>query len=130
LSSTVDLAPTIIERAGLKPYWGIQGKSLVGNVAGSNDLRDGLVVEYEDTQPRMGFETSAVVRTLITADHRLTLYKGLTWGELYDRRADPDETLNLWDDAGSAAVRARLTEQLLQQLLENVDKSPHARRRA
>ncbi|MDB5534297.1 MAG: sulfatase [Hyphomicrobiales bacterium] len=130
LSSTVDLAPTIIERAGLKPYWGIQGKSLVGNIAGSHDLRDGLVVEYEDTQPRMGFETSAVVRTLITADHRLTLYKGLTWGELYDRRADPDETHNLWDDAGSAAVRARLTEQLLQELLENVDKSPHARRRA
>jgi len=130
LSSTVDLAPTIIDRAGLKPYWGIQGKSLVGNVAGSHDLRDGLLIEYEDTQPRMGFETSAVVRTLITADHRLTMYKGQTWGELYDRRKDPDETHNLWDDAGSASVRARSTEQLLQELIENVDRSPHARRRA
>ena len=130
LASTVDLAPTIIERAGLKPYWGIQGKSLLNNVAGSHTLRDGLVIEYEDTQPRMGFEKSAVVRTLITDDYRFTLYKDMQWGELYDRRKDPDETNNLWDDTSYAAMRARLTEQLLQELLENVDKSPHARRRA
>ena len=29
LASTADLAPTIIERAGLKPYWGIQGRSII-----------------------------------------------------------------------------------------------------
>jgi len=130
LSSTIDLAPSIIERAGLKHYWGIQGKSLLGNVAGSHDLRDELVIEYEDTQPRMGFEKSAVVRTLITADHRLTLYKGMPWGELYDRRNDPDDTHNVWDDPAYAGVRAELTERLVHELMENVDKSPHARRRA
>lgn len=130
LSSTIDLAPSIIDRAGLKPYWGIQGKSLLGNVAGSHELRDELVIEYEDTQPRMGFEKSAVVRTLITADHRLTLYKGMPWGELYDRRTDPDDTHNVWDDPAYAGVRAKLTERLVHELMENVDKSPHARRRA
>ncbi|EPX78209.1 choline-sulfatase [Litoreibacter arenae] len=32
------------------------------------------------------------------------------WGELYDLRADPNETRNLWDDPDSAAQKLRLLE--------------------
>jgi arylsulfatase A-like enzyme len=130
LASTVDLAPTIIERAGLKPYFGIQGKSLLGNLDGSQVLRDGLVIEHQDNMTRMGFSEPAIVRTLITGTHRLTVYKGEQWGELYDHQSDPDETHNLWDHPAHSEVRSRLLETLVQNMIQNVDQSPRARRRA
>jgi arylsulfatase A-like enzyme len=130
LSSTVDIAPSIIERAGLRPYFGIQGKSLVGNFDGSDTLRDALVVEHQDNMTRMGFTTPCMVRTLLTDRYRLTVYKGEAWGELYDHAVDPQETHNLWDDLAHHDVRAALTEQLVQEMMELVDQSPRARRRA
>ncbi len=130
LASTVDLAPTIIERAGLRPYFGIQGKSLLGNLDGSQALRDSLVIEHQDNMTRMGFSEPCTVRTLITSTHRLTVYKGAHWGELYDHASDPDETHNLWEDPAHAEMRSRLLETLVQNLIENVDQSPRARRRA
>jgi arylsulfatase A-like enzyme len=130
LSSTVDLAPTLIERAGLKPYFGIQGRSLIGNLDGSDRLRDRLVIEHQDNTTRMGFSSPCFVRTLLTGQHRLTLYKGESWGELYDHAADPDESHNLWDNAAHAGLRARLVEALAHEMMETVDQSPRARRRA
>jgi hypothetical protein len=46
------------------------------------------------------------------------------WGELYDLEADPHELHNLWDEAGSAAVKAELTERLVQKMLELAERSP------
>ncbi|MGE3246213.1 MAG: sulfatase/phosphatase domain-containing protein, partial [Beijerinckiaceae bacterium] len=130
LASTIDLAPTIIARAGLKPYYGIQGKDLAQNIAGSNDLRDILLTEHEDNFTRMGFPRAAMLRNIITAEWRMTVYRGENWGELYDLKNDPDETHNVWDLPAYADVRAALTQQLVQEMLEQVDKSPHARSRA
>lgn len=130
LASTVDLAPTIIERAGLKPYFGIQGKSLLGAMDGASKVRDRLVVEHQDNMTRMGFKTPSFVRTLLTDEYRFTVYKGESWGELYDLAKDPDESHNLWDEPAYAGARARLMEQLVHEMLENVDQSPRGRRRA
>jgi len=130
LTSTVDIAPTIIERAGLKPYFGIQGKSLMSNLQGSSTLRDRLVIEHQDNMTRMGFKEPCIVRTLLTNGYRLTIYKGEAWGELYDHSVDPDETHNRWDDESYALVKSNLLEHLAQEMLTNVDQSPHARRRA
>jgi arylsulfatase A-like enzyme len=130
LGSTADLAPTIIERAGLKPYWGIQGRSLMRPIAGGEGVRESIVIEYQDNLPRMGFDKPAWVRTLVTADWRLSIYKGESWGELYDRRNDPRESNNLWDDPAHAKTRAALTEQLVHEMMDLVDQSPRALRRA
>ena len=130
LTSTVDIAPTIIERAGLKPYFGIQGKSLLSNLDGSTTLRDRLVIEHQDNMTRMGFKEPCMVRTLLTEGYRLTIYKGEEWGELYDHSVDPDETYNRWDDEGYTPVRLKLLEHLAQEMLSNIDQSPRARRRA
>jgi arylsulfatase A-like enzyme len=130
LASTADLAPTIIERAGLKPYWGIQGGSLLPAIHEGRKTREKLVIEYQDFLPRMGFSKAACVRTFMTDDWRLTHYKGENWGELYDRRNDPDESHNLWDDPGHAKKRGELTDRLVHEMIDLVDQSPRALRRA
>lgn len=130
LASTADLAPTIIARAGLKPYWGIQGKSLLPAIDEDACVHDDVLIEFQDSGPRFGFATPAFVRSLVTDTHRITLYKGETWGELYDLTQDPDETFNLWDEPDHAGLRARLTEQLAHAMMDAVDQSPRAVRRA
>ena len=130
LTSTLDFAPTIIERAGLKPYFGIQGQSLLGLMSGSRAARASLMIEHQDNMTRMGFAQPCMARTLVTATYRLTLYQGESWGELYDLAKDPHETFNLWDEAAYVETRLRLTEELTQSMMDAVDQSPRARRRA
>jgi arylsulfatase A-like enzyme len=126
LCSMLDIAPSIIERAGLRPYWGLQGKSFLAGEA----IRDELMIEYQDGMCRMGFTQPAFVRSLITDHYRLTFYKGEPWGELYDLGNDPDESHNRWDDADYAAVRGGLSERLLRQMMNAVDQSPRSQRKA
>jgi arylsulfatase A-like enzyme len=130
LASTVDLAPTIIERAGLKPYFGIQGRSFIRNVEGSDQLRDRLLVEHQDNATRMGFSEPCMARTLLSESHRLTVYKDADWGELYDLQNDPDESNNLWFEPAFAGLRSQLLEDLAQEMMQTVDQSPRGRKRA
>lgn len=93
-------------------------------------VRDQLLVEYEDGMTRFGFEKLALVRSLLTADYRLTLYKNEVFGELYDLRADPLEQHNRFDDDEYAGVRAEIIERLAQEMMMNMETSPRALRRA
>ena len=130
LASTIDLAPTILERAGIKGYNGIQGKSLLGCMDGSSAHRENLLIEHQDAFKRYDLSRFAMIRTLITSRWRFSVWRGESWGELYDMTEDPHETHNLWNDAAYGEIRKELGETLTQQLLENVDQSPHAKKRA
>lgn len=124
LASTVDLSSTILDRAGVAPYFGMQGRSLLDCLTGTDALRDSLLVEYNDGLPRMGFALPARVRTLVTPDWQLAVYRGENWGELYDRKTDPQMLNNLWDDPEHADTKANLVLELTQHLIAQMDESP------
>jgi len=130
LASTIDLSATILDRAGLHPYFGIQGKSLLSCIETGENVRESLLVEYNDGLPRMGFDTPARVRTVITDDWHLTLYGGHEWGELYNRRSDPDHRHNLWDIADHQGTKLTLISTLADHLIAQMDESPRAHRLA
>lgn len=130
LASTVDLAPTILERAGLRPYFGIQGKSFLPVLDGKTAPRGHLLIEFNDGGKRMGFDPAARVRALVTPEWHLTVYKDEPWGELYDRTTDPDHLKNLWDSPEHAAVRAELVLALTHELIAQMDESPRSKRLA
>jgi arylsulfatase A-like enzyme len=127
LASTLDIAPTVIERAGCKPYFGIQGISVVQAIGSNASVRNDLLVEYQDSKTRQGFRRPAVVRSLLTERWRLTVYKDESWGELYDRVEDPHESHNRWDDPACAPVKAQLSQRLIGQLMNAVDQSPRSK---
>lgn len=130
LGSTLDISATILERAGLQAYNGMMGRSLLGSLDGSDGLRDELLVEFNDNGAKMGFARPARVRSLLTRTERLTLYGDESWGELYDRAANPDETRNLWDDPEACGLKADLTVRLAHQLTALMDESPRGQRLA
>ncbi len=130
MASTVDLSATILERAGVAPYFGMQGQSFLPALQDGAGHRDGVLIEYNDSGRRMGFASPARMRAWVTPDWHLALYKDEEWGELYDRTADPMHCRNLWDDPDYASVRAEMTLALAHGLIGQMDESPRSTRLA
>ncbi len=127
LASTVDIAPSILARAGLVPYNGVQGRSFLGSLRdGGEASRSEVMVEYNDANARQGYQSPARIRSLITDDWTLIVPGGEAWGELYDRNADPQNTDNKWDDPAYAEIRAQLIRRLLDRVIAQMDESPRS----
>lgn len=126
LCSTADIAPTILARAGLPAYNGMQGCSLLPVMQGeSAGVRDAVLVEEENQRVLFGLPGRMRMRTLQTARHRLSVYADAPWGELYDLREDPMELRNLWHDPGHAALRGELMFELSRTMIRHAETSPH-----
>jgi arylsulfatase A-like enzyme len=131
LYGTLDIAATVLDRAKLAPYNGLQGKSLLPALGGgSAPGHDGILIEYGAQRPIVGRQGEMTMRSLVDSRWRITLYRGETWGELYDLAADPHELHNLWDEPAAASAKAELTERLLQKMLELSEHSPRPNRSA
>ena len=131
LAGTLDIARTVLDRASIAPYNGIQGRSLMGLIDGAPEEGDADVL-IEDDQQRtiLGFDTPPRTRTLVTKRWRMTLYDGVDWGELYDLENDPSELINLWDDPAASTARADCLERLARRQMALVDRSPLPTNRA
>jgi arylsulfatase A-like enzyme len=126
LTQTTDIAPSILERAGVEPWNGIQGHSLLPIIKGKRTrLHERLLIEEEGQRYYMGFPDRVRMRSVITDRYRLSLYDGVPWGELYDLREDPDELVNRWDHAAARGLRGSLSDELVRTMLEHAETSPY-----
>ncbi len=130
LASTIDISASILDRVGLAPYNGIQGKSFLPSLDGQKQHRDALLIEHNDGGIRAGYTRPARVRTLRTKDWRLTLNAGESWGELYNLQKDPNETDNLWSDPQVSDIQMELMTALAERLTFQMDESPLSQRLA
>jgi len=126
LCGTLDLAKTLLHRAGLDGHNGMQGNSLLPAVSGENTGHDAVLIEEHQRRGYMGFANNFRARTLITQEQRLTLYEDAHWGELYDFAQDPHEMENLWTEPRAQTARHALTERLARKMMELADTSPVA----
>ncbi|MBN9081815.1 MAG: sulfatase-like hydrolase/transferase [Rhizobiales bacterium] len=119
LAQSIDIAPTILRRAGIQPYNGIQGRNLLEEAEPSS-----LVIEEDSQRPMTGFDRPQRVRTLVTRKWRMSVRDGEDWGELYDLENDPQEVANLWNSPTTLARKAELFEELARRLIQLQDRSP------
>ena len=124
LCGTLDLAPSILRYAGNAPINGMQGRNLPDVVSGRDDMS--MIIEDNPRRAYMGLPSNFVVRTLMTERWRLTLYSGVSWGEIYDLKNDPNEFYNLWDVTEHKTKKEELIEQLLRRMMALADPSPLA----
>ena len=119
LASSIDIAPTILARAGIQPFNGIQGRDLHASAP-----PEAIIVE-EDSQRRMtGFDRPQRVRTIVTQQHRMSLREGEDWNELYDLASDPGEIINIYDHPSGQSARQALFEIMLRRVIALQDRSP------
>jgi len=119
LASSIDIAPTILARAGIQPYNGIQGRDLH-----STPPPEAVIVEEDSQRLMTGFDRPQRVRTVVTERFRMSLREGEDWNELYDLLSDPGETENLYDQPAGQSARQALSEIMLRRMISLQDRSP------
>jgi arylsulfatase A-like enzyme len=119
IGSTLDVTPTVLDLCGLPPEPGIEGVSLASFLKGDGtNPREEALTENDDDY------IGERLRTLVTEQWKITAYAGRPWGELYDRRNDPQETRNLWNDPAYRAPRDEMRLRLLDHLMRTQDRLP------
>jgi arylsulfatase A-like enzyme len=125
LAQSIDIPATILERCGIRPYFGMQGTGLMPTIYdGETDGRDALLIEDDRELIYLGFDRAQRVRTVVTVGARMTLYEPAPWGELYDLVADPLEVNNLWNDPAHQLLQADMTRRLLELIIRFQDWAP------
>jgi len=105
LVELVDLAPTLLEAAGLEVPGSMQGQSLVPLLTGRTDPhvhKPRVICDYNDAldQPNGSHGTM-----YFDGRHKSVVYHDRNLGELYDMQEDPGEFQNLWDDPAAAGIK-------------------------
>jgi arylsulfatase A-like enzyme len=108
--STLDLAPTFYEYAGVAAPQALQGRSLKRLLVGQPETRDVAYSEWHVHPSRCG--VGLQLRTVRTRTHKCTFDLGSGAGELYDLASDPGEMDNRFDDPGCAKVRKELHDMM------------------
>ena len=119
LASSIDIAATILARAGIQPYNGIQGRDLH-----ATPPPEAVIVEEDSQRLMTGFDRPQRVRTIVTDRYRMSLREGEDWSELYDLASDPGEVENLYDHPSAKAAREELTALMLRRVISFQDRSP------
>jgi arylsulfatase A-like enzyme len=126
LVELIDIAPTLLDLAGLPIPEKMQGRSLRSLLTdpGAIDYhRDFVRCEYYSAlNPHAREHFSGSYATMIRDDrYKLIVYHGHDIGECFDLRNDPDEFDNLWDDPAIMPVKLSLMQRSFDALAFAVD---------
>ena len=120
LGSAIDIAPTVLRRAGIQPNNGVQGRDLL-----DPDLTpDSILIESDNPFGGPLAGAPARTRTLVTEGWRFSVHQNLEKGEMYDLATDPGEVRNLWIDPRYAARHAQVAERLLRKMMDFQENAP------
>lgn len=125
LAGTVDIAATVLNRAGVPPVNGMQGRNLFPSRPRELPAApDCMLIEDETQSAYCGFKHPVRARTLVTQHWRLTIYRETEWGEMYELTKDPAEERNLWNTQVNRRAQRDLLEMLARSMLSACDQSP------
>jgi arylsulfatase len=123
LVELIDIAPTLLECAGIDVPNRMQGRSLCGQLSGNADpdqFRDFVFSEYYNSWTHEdGYGTM-----LRTTTEKIVVYHGQDTGELYDLAKDSDEFDNLWDSPDHQDLKLRLMKQCFDASVFTMDPDP------
>lgn len=111
ITSNVDLAPTILELAGLEPSADMQGTSLLPLARGGamkTKPAYGHFYESDDSNHK-----APKYVAIVTERYKIIYYYELNEWEIFDLKNDPNEAKNLWTTGLARQVRAELIRKLL-----------------
>lgn len=123
LVEMIDLAPTLMEAAGLSIPAGMQGRSLTPVLTGkTTEHRNSIYCEYYDSLAV--YNPPPMATCVRTEDWKLVYYHKLQSGELYDLKKDSTETYNVWDSSSARPAREEMMHVLAARMTDTIDPIP------
>ena len=106
-------------------FHGIQGRSLQPLMDGSADaIRDAVLIEEDQPFSIDGLPAPVRMRSVVTAEGRLTRYFGAPGIEVYDHRTDAHELHNVAGQPQAAELQRVLENALLEEMARVCDLAP------
>jgi arylsulfatase A-like enzyme len=119
----LDIAPTLLNAAGIPVPSGMQGRSLIPLLTGqATTHRDSVYMEYYDANAI--FEIPPMMSCVRTAKWKLTFCDNPRSGELYDLEKDPGEFRNVWNDPHYKDTQEMMLQNLVARMIETTDPLP------
>jgi arylsulfatase A-like enzyme len=116
LQSLVDLSQSFLGVCGIPAPRSMTGVDQSPVWLGQEKSRREHIIVENHHQP-----TTLHCKTFVNQRYKLTVYCNREYGELFDLQNDPQEINNLWNDPGSAGLKADL---LRKQLFAEMAKEP------
>lgn len=113
IQSVVDLPQTFLDITGITIPGQMQEVSQKEVWLGNAETARTWAICENRHQP-----TAVHLRTFVTDRYKMTVYRGLDEGELYDLQEDPDERRNRWNDPDYADVKLKVYSDWIQAELE------------
>lgn len=126
LVELTDIAPTLLEAAGIEAYPGMQGRSLWRLLTGEADAdehREDVFCEYYNAMPTHK-DPKAFLTMIRNKKYKLVCQHGSDMGELYDFDSDPNETHNLWNEENYDKIKYKMIKRMCDRLAETCDPLP------
>jgi arylsulfatase A-like enzyme len=136
LVSSVDIPTTLMELLNIREKYrpiGMQGNDITPILGEpKNSIRDCCIIEEDEQSQKDSHNLPSLrVRTMITDTYRMTLYQNHEdFGELYNRKKDPKEQNNLWNNETYKPIKQRLIKKFLHELIKLQPDYPHKQARA
>jgi len=112
LQNLVDLAPTFAAAAGLEIPGVMTGVDQRVAWTGGEAARS-----YSITENHHGTH-ACHMRTYVDDCYKITVYRAMDDGELFDLQEDPEERRNLWHEPSAAELKQRMLLRFMQTVLE------------
>ena len=124
LAEEVDLAPTLLEAAGVPIPFRMQGRPLTKLLRGeTNAHRTSVYSEFYNAN--FQYSPPPWATMVRTERYKLSVYHSLGgWGELYDLQKDPFEFDNLWSNASARGIKEQMQALMIARMSETVDPHP------
>ncbi|MBL8380040.1 MAG: sulfatase-like hydrolase/transferase [Burkholderiales bacterium] len=127
LVESVDVAPTLLEAAGLPVPEFMQGKSLLNLLEGRADPgqhKTRVVAEFKDSIGGPAHGDHSHGSMVCDGRYKSVVYHGHAIGEIYDLQRDPGEFDNLWLDPGARDLKATLLKNHLDAMMATISAGP------
>jgi len=127
LVELLDIAPTLLDYAGLAAPEKMAGRSLRDLLEGKTEThRESVRCEYYralslSTPGREGWGQGSFGTMIRDERYKLVLYHGHDFGELFDLEKDPDEFDNLWERSEYSEIRFNLMQKAFDQTVAAID---------
>ena len=114
--STLDIMPTLLQLIDIPEPIITQGISFADALLSDKDYtREYTITENDDNS--MPFR----LRTLLNEDYKLSIFANYDYGELFDRKNDPNELNNLYFDKEYEQIRNKLIYLMLCEVICDID---------